>query len=75
MANGEVHNAFAKALAAGDTRLENVIGVVHNCIGLPDGYRCGIQFRTCSEFQMDQEAIERELSFLEARFAALHGSG
>lgn len=55
-------------LTGGDLKLDNVIGVVHNCIGLQQGYRCGIQFRTCSELQLDQEMTEQELSTLEARF-------
>ncbi len=58
-------------LVSGDLRLDNVIGVVHNCIGMAKGYRCGIQFRTNSDLQMDQEFTEQELYILEARFKAL----
>ena len=51
--------------------MDNVIGVVHNCIGIADGYRCGIQFRTCSDLQLDQEITEQDLCELEARFEML----
>lgn len=58
-------------LSSGDLRVENVIGVVHNCIGIADGYRCGIQFRTSSDLQLDQEVTEQDLCVLEARFEML----
>ena len=51
-----------------ETRLDNVIGIVHNCIAQADGYRCGIQFRTYSELQLDKAPTERVLATLEARF-------
>ena len=57
-------------LCSGDIRLTQIIGVVHNCIGLSKGYRCGIQFRTGSELQFDQVMIEQELGILEKRFKA-----
>ena len=56
------------SLLSGDTKLDNVIGIVHNCIALTDGYRCGIRFRTNSELQLDKELTEHELTILEARF-------
>lgn len=59
------------SLSSGDMKLDNVIGVVHNCIGLPKGYRCGIQFRTYSELQLDQGLTERELGIFEARFKGM----
>ena len=57
-------------LCSGETKLEQIIGVVHNCIGQDGGYRCGIQFRTSSVLQFDQAMVEQELSILEARFRA-----
>ncbi len=55
-------------LSNGDTRVDEVIGVVHNCIAQQHGYRCGIQFRTQSAMQFDQELVEATLRLLEARF-------
>lgn len=46
-------------------RLDDVVGVVHNCIGLEEGYRCGIRFRTTSELQADQAIVEAGLECLE----------
>ena len=48
--------------------LDNVIGVVHNCISQEDGYRCGIQFRTQSHMQLDQLQVEQRLQELETQF-------
>jgi hypothetical protein len=56
-----------------EIKLDNVIGIVHNCTGLADGYRCGIQFRTYSELQLDKAPTERVLAILEARFKTLGG--
>ena len=53
----------------GHTQLERVIGVVHNCLTLDGGYRCGIRFRTQSELQFDREAVEARLQELESRFS------
>ena len=58
------------SMASGGQRLENVIGVVHNCLAVDGGYRCGIQFRTTSHLQMDRCAIEQALTQLEQTFAA-----
>lgn len=52
----------------GRMRLENVVGIVHNCIAQAQGFRCGVQFRTNSELQFDKRHIEHELQILEARF-------
>ena len=52
----------------GSRRVDNIVGVVHNCTLLGKAYRCGIQFRTWSELQMDQEATEIELVAMEAYF-------
>ena len=48
--------------------LENVVGVVHNCIAKDGRFRCGIQFRTRSEMQFDQDWVERVLLDLESVF-------
>lgn len=56
------------SLISGDMKVDNVIGIVHNCIALTDGYRCGIQFRTNSELQLDKEMTAHALVILEARF-------
>ena len=48
--------------------LDNVIGVVHNCIAQQDGFRCGIQFRTRSELQFDKDLVENALFDLELAF-------
>jgi len=57
-------------LVTGEMKLDEVIGVVHNCVSVSEGYRCGVQFRTGSELQHDQAMVEEELSILEARFKA-----
>ena len=59
-------------LRCGEIRLDNVIGVVHNCIAQREGYRCGIQFRTRSDLQFDKDQVEHTLLMLEAGFAAAH---
>ncbi len=53
-------------LRCGELHLDNVIGVVHNCIAQRDGYRCGIQFRTRSDLQFDKDQVENALALLEA---------
>lgn len=56
-------------LKHGATQLERIIGVVHNCLDLKSGFRCGIRFRTQSELQFDQTAAEAELAALESRLS------
>jgi hypothetical protein len=51
-------------------RLDNVVGVVHNCIDQAGEYRCGIQFRTRSELQLDQRQVEEALLRLELELIA-----
>ena len=58
-------------LTSDDMKLDDVISVVHNCIALPTGYRCGIQFRICSELQRDRGLTEKKLSMFEARFKGM----
>ena len=55
------------SLSTAQAKVDNVIGVVHNCIGQELGYRCGIQFRTASPLQSDRNAIEEQLTLLEAQ--------
>lgn len=50
--------------------LPGVVGVVHNCIRENDGYRCGIQFRTRSDLQLDKDRIESALARLERLLGA-----
>lgn len=59
------------ALSNGSMRIDNVVGVVHNCVAQAQGFRCGVQFRTNSELQFDIPLVERELRILEARFKTL----
>ncbi len=56
------------SLKHGQLVLENVVGVVHNCIAKGGRFRCGIQFRTRSEMQLDKEWVERVLLDLECAF-------
>ena len=49
--------------------LDNVIGVVHNCTSISEGFRCGIQFRTTSELQDDKQSVELGLGELESEFS------
>ena len=60
------------ALILGESRITNVVGVVHNCIAVEQGYRCGIQFRTGSSAQLDRQLIEQELMILERRYKTLN---
>ena len=50
--------------------IEEIVGVVHNCTAFSEGYRCGIQFRTDSSMQFDQDKVREILATLEARFAS-----
>ena len=52
-------------LECNGVQLDNVVGVVHNCIAQGDDYRCGIQFRTRSTLQFDKNLVERTLQQLE----------
>ncbi len=48
-----------------DDRLDNVVGIVHNCIRVGHDYRVGIQFRTKSDLQFDQNYVENFLQRME----------
>ena len=56
------------SLFNGAIRVDNIVGVVHNCTALTQGFRCGIQFRTCSNLQLDRELTEHELATMESQF-------
>ena len=56
-------------LKHGATQLERIIGVVHNCLDLKSGFRCGIRFRTQSELQFDKAATEDQLAALESHLS------
>ena len=58
------------AIAGAGQRLENLIGVVHNCTSSSDGFRCGIQFRTRSDLQHDCNEVEAQLIELETILAS-----
>lgn len=52
-------------LSLEDVHLDNVVGVVHNCISMDDRFRVGIQFRTKSDLQFDQTYVENVLQSME----------
>ena len=54
------------SIECGGTALNDIVGVVHNCIVQDQGYRCGIQFRTRSTLQFDADEVEAKLIDLEA---------
>ncbi len=56
-------------LASGEILVQNVAGIVHNCVAVATGYRCGIQFRTAWCRQADQTETIAHLCNLETRFA------
>jgi len=62
------------SLGLGDIQIQNVVGIVHNCVALQEGYRCGIQFRTASNQQMEQTETNMRLRKLEEQFAAADAS-
>jgi hypothetical protein len=57
------------SLGFGDTQIQNVVGIVHNCVALQAGYRCGIQFRTAQ--QTEQMETNVRLQMLEDQFAEM----
>lgn len=61
-------------LKLGSTQLERIIGVVHNCLDLKSGYRCGIRFRTQSDLQFDKAVIEDQLAALEGHLSEADAS-
>lgn len=57
-------------LRCGALRIDNLVGVVHNCVRQGGGYRCGIRFRPSSELQRDRQEVERVLAQLESMLEA-----
>ena len=57
-------------MAMANRHIEEIVGVVHNCTAFSEGYRCGIQFRTDSSMQFDQDSVRETLAMLEASFAS-----
>ncbi len=62
------HHAVYLNLQAGSRHLRDLIGVVHNCTAFAEGYRCGIQFRTDSNMQLDPDQVRETLELLEQEF-------
>jgi hypothetical protein len=54
------------SLRCGQHRLDNLVGVVHNCVRQGGHYRSGIRFRPSSELQRDRMQVEELLVCLEA---------
>lgn len=53
-----------------DVRLENLVGVVHNCTRQEGQFRNGIRFRPLSDLQRDRRKVEVLLAGLEAALSA-----
>lgn len=53
-------------LACGDVSLDDVVGVVHNCVHQGNVYRCGVRFRTQSRAQFDRRQVDSMLLKIEA---------
>lgn len=54
----------------GEIRVDQLVGIVHNCVRQGDRYRIGIRFRLSSQLQRDRPLTERCLSCLEAAVLA-----
>lgn len=52
-------------LRCGEVRVENVVGVVHNCVRQSGRYRSGILFRLSSDLQQDKQETRALLARLE----------
>lgn len=57
-------------LRCGSVRLDNLVGVVHNCVRRGGRYRSGIRFRPSSELQHDRTRVEELLAALEVALGA-----
>jgi len=53
-------------LRCGDLRLDNLVGVVHNCCAQDQSYRSGIRFRIHAELKTDRPLVEAVLTSLES---------
>jgi hypothetical protein len=58
------------SLGCGDVRVDNLVGVVHNCVRQGNHYRSGIRFRLASDLQRDRLEVERVLACMEAALEA-----
>lgn len=58
-------------LRCGELQLNNLVGVVHNCLRMGGKYRSGILFRLSSPLQHDRREAQEMLARLES---ALRGS-
>lgn len=54
------------SLQCGCLHLENLVGVVHNCVRQGGRYRSGILFRPTSQLQHDQRQVEEVLACIES---------
>ena len=60
------HGAVDLDLRCGPMEIHGIVGVIHNCRGLGDGwYRCGVQFRPEARVQFDRNQIKEALEQLE----------
>ena len=62
-------------LQVGDLRLDNLVGVVHNCCQQDGGFRSGIRFRTQAELQTDRFLVETILGRMEDLARTLASQG
>lgn len=53
------------SLRCQEIEIDNLVGVVHNCVRLGPVFRVGIRFRPSSELQQDRVEVERMLDCLE----------
>lgn len=53
------------SLRCGEVRVDNLVGVVHNCVRQGRHYRSGIRFRPASGLQQDKQQVEAILACLE----------
>jgi hypothetical protein len=68
------HTVFL-SVACDQLRVDQLVGIVHNCVHQGERYRIGIRFRLNSQLQRDRSLTERLLSCLEAAaLAAVRGS-
>jgi hypothetical protein len=54
------------SLRCGGIRVDNLVGVVHNCVRQGSKFRSGIRFRPTSGLQHDKRQVEEVLAFLES---------
>ncbi len=53
------------SLRCDELRVDNLVGIVHNCVRQGQRFRCGIRFRPSSELQQDRVEVELALERLE----------